>query len=385
MGKAVSGLSDQYSVGVMAYRMLSGHVPFDGDSAIDILHKHCMMPAPPLDVIAAGLPPYVGWAVNKALEKDPARRFPSVKAFVEGLRHPTAEAEMSGAATVISPAPTRPRAPAPTPVTGPVKTGSRPSPSMQRMQTEIMQTGAHGTPAGGKGTLIGVALGGAAVAAANVFWLVGGSKKASAPEAQKADSAVTAPVATASPAATPAAPPAASTPAGPARITITGLPRGGSVSVDGRPQPGESFDLVDGQHQVVMQAPGYESATITVTAVAGKAQRIPFAGRAVAQAPARQVQKPLQQAAPPPPARPAPAAPTSAAGTKGILQVRVNPWANISVDGVDFPAKTGIVDTLMPGAHSVRFERDGFVTVDTVITVKAADQSRLNVRLTPKG
>jgi serine/threonine-protein kinase len=52
MGKAVSGASDQYSVGVMAYRMLSGHVPFDGESAIDILHKHCMMPAPPLDVIA---------------------------------------------------------------------------------------------------------------------------------------------------------------------------------------------------------------------------------------------------------------------------------------------------------------------------------------------
>src|SRR5688572_14338465 len=59
MGKPVAGASDQYSVAVMAYRMLSGHVPFDGDSAIDILHKHCMMPPPPLDVIANGLPSHV--------------------------------------------------------------------------------------------------------------------------------------------------------------------------------------------------------------------------------------------------------------------------------------------------------------------------------------
>jgi len=69
MGKPVSGASDQYSVAVMAYRMLSGQVPFEGDSAIDILHKHCMIAPPPLEVIQTGFPKHVYKAVHKALEK----------------------------------------------------------------------------------------------------------------------------------------------------------------------------------------------------------------------------------------------------------------------------------------------------------------------------
>jgi hypothetical protein len=251
---------------------------------------------------------------------------------------------------------------------------------MQRMQTEIMQTGgtqAHEAPRG-KGKMIGIAVGGAAVVAAISFWIAGqGSKKAAAPEAAKPDSVAATPVAS--------APAPAAAPVAPARITVTGLPRGGSVSVDGRTQPGQSFDLADGQHQVVMQAPGYESASMSVTATAGKPQRLAFTGRPLPQ-PARTAQRPPQQTPPAQPARPSVVVATPAGpGGKGVLQVRVNPWANISVDGVDFPAKTGIVDTLLPGAHSVRFERDGFITLDTVITVKAGDQSRLNIRLTPKG
>ena len=59
MGIGVSGRSDQYSVAVMTFRMLAGHVPFDGDSAIDILHKHCMVEPPRLETEQPGLPPYV--------------------------------------------------------------------------------------------------------------------------------------------------------------------------------------------------------------------------------------------------------------------------------------------------------------------------------------
>src|SRR6266705_3568653 len=60
MGGKVSGASDQYSVAVMAYRMLSGQVLFDGDSPIEILHKHCMAPAPSLETVQAGLPGHAG-------------------------------------------------------------------------------------------------------------------------------------------------------------------------------------------------------------------------------------------------------------------------------------------------------------------------------------
>jgi serine/threonine-protein kinase len=76
MGKPVTGASDQYSVAVMAYRMLSGQVPFEGDSAVEIVHKHCTMPPTPLDILAAGVPPHAVRAVHKALEKKPHDRLP---------------------------------------------------------------------------------------------------------------------------------------------------------------------------------------------------------------------------------------------------------------------------------------------------------------------
>ena len=86
MGKPVTGASDLYSVGVMAYRMLAGQVPFEGDSAIDILHKHCMIPAPPLDSAWPEAPAHVVRALQRTLGKAPERRFSTVNTFVEGLK-----------------------------------------------------------------------------------------------------------------------------------------------------------------------------------------------------------------------------------------------------------------------------------------------------------
>ena len=88
MGKPVSGASDQYSVAVMAYRMLAGHVPFDGDSAIDILHKHCMFPAPSLHDDVPDIPAHVAQAVARALSKDAADRFLTVHDFIESMADP---------------------------------------------------------------------------------------------------------------------------------------------------------------------------------------------------------------------------------------------------------------------------------------------------------
>jgi serine/threonine-protein kinase len=101
MGRPVTGAADQYSVAVMAYRMLSGNVPFEGESAVEILHKHCMVPAPPLSTVMGGLPDHVYFAVHKALEKKPENRFSSCRAFVDALRKPTAELETMGDAATV--------------------------------------------------------------------------------------------------------------------------------------------------------------------------------------------------------------------------------------------------------------------------------------------
>ena len=108
MGKTVSGASDQYSVAVMAYRMLAGHVPFDGDSAIDILHKHCMFEAPSLHDDVPDIPEHVTAAVARALSKKGDERFLSVHDFVQCMKDadyvPKAAVRPSVVTVVMDPA-----------------------------------------------------------------------------------------------------------------------------------------------------------------------------------------------------------------------------------------------------------------------------------------
>jgi serine/threonine-protein kinase len=87
-GELLSGAADQYSTGVMAYHMLAGQVPFDGNTIVDIVHKHCVELPPPLEVLRPGLPQEVYSAIHRAMAKSPLERFPSVGAFVEALKGP---------------------------------------------------------------------------------------------------------------------------------------------------------------------------------------------------------------------------------------------------------------------------------------------------------
>jgi serine/threonine protein kinase len=103
MGGEVTGASDQYSVAVMAYRMLAGCVPFEGDSALDILHRHCTTPPPPLEAATPGLPHHVHVAVHRGLDKDPERRFPTVSAMVEAMREASTAASSGIAVPVADP------------------------------------------------------------------------------------------------------------------------------------------------------------------------------------------------------------------------------------------------------------------------------------------
>lgn len=84
-GLIVTGAADQYSTGIMAYQMLAGHIPFDSESAIDLLHQHCMTPPPPLAAERPDLPEHACRAVHQALAKRAEERFTSVTNFVGAL------------------------------------------------------------------------------------------------------------------------------------------------------------------------------------------------------------------------------------------------------------------------------------------------------------
>ncbi|MFI6597776.1 protein kinase [Nonomuraea sp. NPDC050536] len=79
-GAPVTPAVDIYALGVVAYECLVGQRPFDGDSAVTIALKHIRESPPPLP---AEIPAPVRALVDKALSKDPARRFPTARAMSE--------------------------------------------------------------------------------------------------------------------------------------------------------------------------------------------------------------------------------------------------------------------------------------------------------------
>ncbi len=83
--KEISGRSDIYSLGCVLYEMLTGNPPHVGASAQQIIMKIVTEEAAPVTKLRKSVPPNVVAAVAKALEKLPADRFESAKAFAEAL------------------------------------------------------------------------------------------------------------------------------------------------------------------------------------------------------------------------------------------------------------------------------------------------------------
>src|SRR6185295_13043932 len=81
----VDGRSDEYSLGCVTYEMLVGQPPFDGPNAMAILARHSMEEVPSLRVVRHSVPDEVEEAINRALEKTPADRFPTVRDFSDAL------------------------------------------------------------------------------------------------------------------------------------------------------------------------------------------------------------------------------------------------------------------------------------------------------------
>jgi eukaryotic-like serine/threonine-protein kinase len=87
--KNVSPRSDIYSLGAVLYEMLSGDPPHVASSAQAVIMKIITEPARPVSQHRRSVPPNVVAALSTALEKLPADRFDSAKAFSDALVNPT--------------------------------------------------------------------------------------------------------------------------------------------------------------------------------------------------------------------------------------------------------------------------------------------------------
>jgi len=141
-GEAADARSDIYSFGVSLYEMLTGKLPFQGDSQYSLMTAHLnQTPAAPI-TLRGDLPPALSEIIMMAIAKEPNNRFQSADAFRAALSSvpvsnlpaadttltPTPASKSTGSTTLmdtpltprVAPTPTPARTPTPAPVATPM-------------------------------------------------------------------------------------------------------------------------------------------------------------------------------------------------------------------------------------------------------------------------
>ncbi len=251
MGQAVGPKTDLYALGVMAFEMLTGRLPFPEGSVIEVAMHHVNTPAPAPSTFDRSMTPGLDELVLSLLEKDPANRPDSAEAVRARIRVLTREL-MSAQTNVAE-----------------LRISPDPEPVAEHDEPELpasAQTAREHRP--GKWLGLGAAV--AVVVAVGVFLAV-------RPAATPSD-ALPDPL----PSAQPEPPPLPElkpviAPAGKARLEITLAKGWANVVVDGETigrVPGGPFEVPAGKHTLELTNPARKSFRQELEVVAGETRQI---------------------------------------------------------------------------------------------------------------
>lgn len=86
-GGAVDGRSDLYSLGLVAWEMLTGARPWDGESLYNVIYKQKHEDLPPVEALRPGVPLRLQYVVERMLQKRPAARWAGAEGLLAQLGH----------------------------------------------------------------------------------------------------------------------------------------------------------------------------------------------------------------------------------------------------------------------------------------------------------
>src|SRR5947209_3524878 len=123
-GLALTPAADVYALGIVTFEMVTGRLPFIGETSLQTALKRLTEPAPSARSILPELPASWDAALARCLQKDPRDRFADPRAFVAALSDELAIAALP-APTKATSTPT----PSPTPVPSSAETSPAPPPT----------------------------------------------------------------------------------------------------------------------------------------------------------------------------------------------------------------------------------------------------------------